>query len=380
MSSKRRHSPPAPRANAGRASKRQRGIDAASQPATSAPSAKAATDADVRHSVNAFINMHRNQNTHKAYISAWGMFEKWAREIANPARTRGARLDVERPTEYDVAQYCQHLVEDRGHGMSTVSTALAAIKDHLAEDETAEYHPWSGHVIKRMTAALAPRAKPSRQTKELTGRQVEAMADAARSANSEVGLRDACMIELAYQTFLRSSEIARMDVGDIAFTMERAHGREHDVMRVHVNRLSKNDSDRKGHERLVQGHETQPDLCLVRRMRAYIGTLGNKAPTAPLFPQKGGDRMSGNTPPHRMRHWLEVCGEDPTRYTFHSLRAGGATDAAHAGVPERTIKAHGNWTSDIVRLYMRPNTEDRLATSSALARGPVTAAAGSQAH
>jgi integrase len=329
--------------------------------------------------VSDFISTHRNQNTHKAYMSAWGQFERWAREIANPKRTRGARLNVERPDQYDVAEYCQYLVMDRGTGMSSVSTALAAIKDHLAENETAEYHPWTGHVIKQMTAALTPRARPIQQTKELTGTQVEVIINTVSNAASEVGLRDACMIELAYHTFLRASEIVRMDVGDITFTTEQMHGVEREVMRVHVNRLSKNDSERKGHERLVLGRGTQHDLCLVRRMRAYIRTLGNRTPAAPLFPQKGGDRMSSATPQHRLRHWLEACGEDPTRYTFHSLRAGGATDAAHAGVPERTIKAHGNWASDIVRRYLRENIEDRLATSSALAHGPA-AAAGSQAH
>src|ERR1700722_906240 len=106
MSSKRRRSPPAVANSTGRAAKRQKERGAASQPALATSSAPAATRAEVRRGVSDFISTHRNQNTHKAYMSAWGQFERWAREIANPKRTRGARLDVERPDEYDVAEYC----------------------------------------------------------------------------------------------------------------------------------------------------------------------------------------------------------------------------------------------------------------------------------
>ena len=59
---------------------------------------------------------------------------------------------------------------------------------------------------------------------------------------------------------------------------------------------------------------------------------------------------------------------DVDNYGFHSLRAGGATEAARAGVDERYIKAHGNWKSDAVRLYMRMDDDERLAASDALGK------------
>ena len=37
---------------------------------------------------------------------------------------------------------------------------------------------------------------------------------------------------------------------------------------------------------------------------------------------------------------------DVSKPSLHSLRAGGATSAANAGIPERLIKRHGRWSSE----------------------------------
>jgi hypothetical protein len=39
-------------------------------------------------------------------------------------------------------------------------------------------------------------------------------------------------------------------------------------------------------------------------------------------------------------------GLEKSRYCLHSLRSGGATAAASAGVDERLFKNHGRWKSD----------------------------------
>ena len=80
--------------------------------------------------------------------------------------------------------------------------------------------------------------------------------------------------------------------------------------------------------------------------------------------------MSPDTPRGRLKAWLELIGvEEITEYGFHSLRAAGATDAARAGAEEREIKAHGNWKSDAVKLYIRQSTRDRLRVSKLLCSG-----------
>ena len=40
---------------------------------------------------------------------------------------------------------------------------------------------------------------------------------------------------------------------------------------------------------------------------------------------------------------LEKIGLNPKQYGLHSLRSGGATAAANAGVPDRLFKRHRRW-------------------------------------
>ena len=45
----------------------------------------------------------------------------------------------------------------------------------------------------------------------------------------------------------------------------------------------------------------------------------------------------------------------PVEYAGHSMRAGGATSLAEAGVPLDTIQAIGRWSSEAFRIYIRKN-------------------------
>ena len=43
---------------------------------------------------------------------------------------------------------------------------------------------------------------------------------------------------------------------------------------------------------------------------------------------------------------LAKLGYDATQFNMHSFRAGGATAAANAGVPDRLFNRHGRWNSE----------------------------------
>lgn len=43
---------------------------------------------------------------------------------------------------------------------------------------------------------------------------------------------------------------------------------------------------------------------------------------------------------------LEAVGLDKRKFGLHSLRSGGATAAAAAGIDDRLFKKHGRWKSD----------------------------------
>ena len=71
--------------------------------------------------------------------------------------------------------------------------------------------------------------------------------------------------------------------------------------------------------------------------------------------------------PFRAELWLKEDGSIPTRASFlrflrrhfsgdvggHSLRAGGATALAEAGIPPHIIQAIGRWSSDAFQIYIR---------------------------
>ena len=46
---------------------------------------------------------------------------------------------------------------------------------------------------------------------------------------------------------------------------------------------------------------------------------------------------------------LTSLGFDAKQFGLHSLRSGGATAAAQAGVPDRLFKRHGRWRSEAAK-------------------------------
>ena len=64
---------------------------------------------------------------------------------------------------------------------------------------------------------------------------------------------------------------------------------------------------------------------------------------------------------------IAQMGWDPKLYGMHSLRAGGATAAANAGVPDRLFKRHGRWKSESAKDgYVKDSLESRLTVSKSL--------------
>ena len=82
-------------------------------------------------------------------------------------------------------------------------------------------------------------------------------------------------------------------------------------------------------------------------------------------------RESGGLTYSRMRELLkeklQQLGFSMEDYSLHSLRAGGATAAAAAGIPDRVFKRHGRWKSDNAKDgYVEDSLEKRLSVSQSL--------------
>ena len=64
---------------------------------------------------------------------------------------------------------------------------------------------------------------------------------------------------------------------------------------------------------------------------------------------------------------VSQIGLDPKLYATHSMRAGGATTAANAGLSERLLQIHGRWASSQSKdRYIKDNLSSRLSVSEAL--------------
>ena len=61
---------------------------------------------------------------------------------------------------------------------------------------------------------------------------------------------------------------------------------------------------------------------------------------------------------------LDIFGLDKNNFGLHSLRAGGATNAANAGVSGRLLKKHGRWKTDKAKDgYVREDLKFLLSVS-----------------
>jgi hypothetical protein len=61
-----------------------------------------------------------------------------------------------------------------------------------------------------------------------------------------------------------------------------------------------------------------------------------------------------------LKYCLREIGVDPSRYSGHSFRRGGATFAHRLGVDPLLIKHMGDWRSDAYMRYIDRNTPEGL--------------------
>eukprot|EP00741_Cyanophora_paradoxa_P021021 tig00021326_g20293.t1 len=89
-----------------------------------------------------------------------------------------------------------------------------------------------------------------------------------------------------------------------------------------------------------------PASCPVRLLCAYVAsTAVQAAPGTPLFPRLSDPAAAITVGFVRrlVKEAAEAIGYDPTDFSGHSLRRGGATAAARRGLPATWIRRHGRW-------------------------------------
>lgn len=106
-------------------------------------------------------------------------------------------------------------------------------------------------------------------------------------------------------------------------------------------------------------------LCPVRAYRNMLHLVPASA-KGPAFvlPHKGSVRpVTYRDYMSVLRHLIHHLGLDPSKFSSHSFRHGGATFAFESGVPEQLIKIQGDWASDAYTRYLHSSNATRLAVA-----------------
>ena len=177
-------------------------------------------------------------------------------------------------------------------------------------------------------------AKPKVQKEPVTADMLKAMVEAAGPAPSltEVRLLAVCLV--AYAGFMRCEELVKLRGSDVTFHAEGM------VVKIES---SKTDQYREGASLVIA--RTGQVIWPVAMMERYclMGEVDHSS-QAKLFRgivhAKSGERLrkdgrlSYTTLRELLVETLAQLGFDPALFSMHSLRAGGATAAANAGVEE----------------------------------------------
>jgi integrase len=293
-------------------------------------------------------------NTIRAYRRGWADFTAWC------ARHHLAPLPAEpRTVAYDLSGL---------GGLVKASTIRQRVSAIAQAHKTAGHpSPTSDQAVRlvlqgiRRTHGTAQASKAPIQTDELR-RLVATLPD------SPLGARDRALLLLGFAGAFRRSELVGLDVGDVRPTADGL---------IVTLRRSKTDQEGAGREVGIPYGST-PATCPVRAVRAWLevhalraGAGRNETPTefarvstesakTPLFHRfdrhgaQHAGRLSDRAVALVVKRYAQAAGLDPALYAGHSLRAGLATSAAAADVPERVIAQQtGHKSMAVLRRYIR---------------------------
>jgi integrase len=164
-------------------------------------------------------------------------------------------------------------------------------------------------------------------------------------------IRNRAILCVGFWGALRRSELVALDVIDLAEAREGL-----DV------RVRKSKTDQEGtHHPVAVPYRPEEPVCPVRAWQAWRSAAGLIAGPAFRSISTHGRLLDGRLPANRVnaivKNAVARLGEDPERYSAHSLRAGFITSAAKKRVPEWAIRRHTrHQTPRVMEGYIRVAT------------------------
>ena len=227
----------------------------------------------------------------------------------------------------------------------------------VVEDPTK--HPLVAQVVAGAKRILAkPTTKKEPISAEILASLVQKFGQASASL-TDIRTLTICLI--SYAGFFRFSEVTNLKESDVVIYQ--------DHLEIFVE-SSKTDQFRDGAWVVIARSNT--DLCPVAMLSRYMhmAAITDLYLFRGIVNTKNGVRLCSNgSLSHTLvrelvLEKLALLGLDKTTLGLHSLRSGGASAAANAGVPDQWFKRHGRWRSENAKDgYVKDNLDVRLEVS-----------------
>ena len=228
------------------------------------------------------------------------------------------------------------------------------------------YDKVSSHcMVESMLSALQRvLAKPKNKKEPITIEMLQSLAAKYKDKSSISDLRLMAMCLVGFACFLRFSELCSIRTRDVKFNTTYCS--------IFIE-SSKTDQLREG--AWVNIARTDRDTCPVTALQRYVSVAGLILDDdLPLFRALGPSKTSRvrqqGISYTRARELVKEAFKDITdvsKISLHSLRSGGASAAANAGIPDRLFKRHGKWTSKNAKDgYVKDNLQGILSVSKSL--------------
>ena len=272
---------------------------------------------------------------------AYKRYEKWASPIEE--------LSVFPSNDLAVSIYVLSLIQ-AGKSISSIDQYLCAT---TWLHRTAGYMPPTNSNLVRTVREGAKRrlCKPSKQKEPITPDILKELQVSLLEGKKKMSLYNHRLMTLAvisYAGFFRYDEVLNLRREDVAF--------HNSYVAIFVQK-AKNDVYREGHTVLIARTGTKLDPY--RYLYEYCELAGIKPKDKcylfrnVILNKKTGNHvlnpidkpLSYTRARELLLHQLAKIGRNPKVFGLHSLRSGGASQAANAGVQDRLFQRHGRWRS-----------------------------------
>ena len=310
----------------------------------------------LREKLPTFCLASRADNTRKNYKFAFNAWKKWC--VFNSVSALPA-------SDIHVSLYLIHLTESC-KSSSKINEAfyaiswihkLAGCKDPCESDLVVQVKEGATRIIGHSVTKKEP----------ITPDTLKFIVLSYGNENSNLkDLRVACMCLLSFSGFLRFSELANLKRSNITFFDS--------YVKLFLEK-SKTDVYREGRDVVIS--KTNTITCPVSMLSRYLN-MANISPTSTEYIFRGvsyckhsnnyklrkSGKLSYTTAREILLSALQYIGLDKSKFGLHSLRSGGATAAAAAGIEDRIFKKHGRWKSDKAKDgYVKESLEERLSVT-----------------